>query len=556
MEGMTKSLALGLAAAVLVAVALIYLPVMHADFVWDDWPSMRDLQGDRWLHYVFRDFNNWVAYFRPLCVAFLALQIKLFHGAPAPMHGVSLALHLVNVGLLGLLALRTGRAIDASKNRRIIISLACMLIYGVHPALIEPVAWVGLQADLLVTMLTLCALLATSSIENRRTRAAVLAGLFFLAACAKESASTLPLLVVLFDWILYASDGERRLLAIIRTVLRRNWLAYVGMLVAGVLYLILRHWALGNVDYPATPDMKDPLTHFQEVCFIYLNYLRIIVWPISGMNPLHVVDVTPFGSLSVTTLLTDAAAIAIVANGFYLAIRRGAALGFIILAATTALLPVIRILPVSFERSLYHERYAMLAVTMVCALLPLLKWPSRNTSTQAKGTAASLLVPIALFFWLAFSIIDIRVIVPKWRNDTTLWEWALAINPDSAQAKDNLLSVYIQTGDLRSAQTLADRLLTEPNICASCMLHLARIALNQNDLPRAATALDRAAGTLLVRSSSEARQLYYAELGKLLVMQGRYPEATQALSAAIALKPDDAEARQNLAKAAAMQKQP
>lgn len=552
---MTKNLSLGLAVAILAAIALIYLPVMHADFVWDDWPSMRYLQSDQWLHFVFRDFNNWVAYFRPLCVAFLALQIKLFHGAPAPMHGVSLTLHLINISLLGLLALRISRATDASKNRRIITSLACMLIYGVHPALIEPVAWIGLQADILVTMLTLCALLATSSIESHRTRAAVLTGLFLLAACAKESASALPLLVLLFDWILYARNGERGLLAIIRTVVRRNWLAYVGMLVAGTLYLILRHWALGNVNYPATPDMKDPLTHFQEVCFIYLNYLRIILWPISGMNPLHVVDVTPFASLSITTLLTDAAAIVIVTAGFYLAIRRRSALGFIILATTTALLPVIRILPVSFERSLYHERYAMLAVTMVCALLPLVKWPSHQASTQARGIAARVLVSTAIFFWLAFSIIDVRVIVPKWRNDTTLWEWALAINPDSTQAKDNLLSVYVQTGDLKSAQALADKLLADPNVCASCMLHLARIALNQNDLHRAATALDRAAGTSLVRNSPEARQLYYRELGKLLVIQGRYHEATQALNAAIALKPDDMEATQDLTKANAMQKQ-
>jgi len=142
----------GLAVAILVAVAWVYFPIVHAGFVWDDWPSFRDLQGDRWSHYVFRDFNQWTIYFRPLVVAFLALQVKLFHGAPGPMHAVSLALHLVNIALVGALAHRVGALAGTTKVRQALATLAAMLIYGLHPALIETVSWIGCQFDLITTL--------------------------------------------------------------------------------------------------------------------------------------------------------------------------------------------------------------------------------------------------------------------------------------------------------------------------------------------------------------------------------------------------------------------
>jgi len=543
---MSKKLTLGLALAILAVVAFIYLPVIHGEFLWDDWPSLRDLQGDQWLHYVFRDFNRWTYYFRPLPVAFFSLQIKAFHSDPGPMHAVSLALHLVNVALIGLLSLRIGKLAGANDRRKQITALICMLIYGLHPALIEPVVWVGLQTDLIVTMLTLAGLLATLSIDKPSKRAAALGALFFFAACTKEAASVFPLLIALFDWALFARD-ERNITGAIRSILHRNWRAYAAMLATGLAYLSLRHWALGKVDYPTTSSLRTPLAQFQEVCFIYLAYLKVILWPIAGMGPLHPVDVTPFRSFSPSTSLTDFVAVGLVLGSLYLAVRRAWSLAFIVLAVTIALLPVIRILPVSFERSLYHERYAMIAVAMVCALLPLLKWPHPSGGTAAGVTRP--LAPIAIFLWLAFSIIDIHVIVPKWQSDTTLWEWALDTNPNSSQAKDNLLLTYAQTGNFPAAQKLADRLLAEPEVCTSCMLHLTNIALEQNDVSRAAAALDRARGTLLFRRDPETRQLYYRQLGRLLVMQGRYDDATQALQAALTLLPSDAQAKSDLAKA-------
>ena len=117
---MGKRRAATLMATVLGAIALAYWPVVHGDFVWDDVVNFRWntwlTEGDQWKHYIFRDFNYWKYYFRPLVVGLFTLQLRLFDGAPGPMHAVSLAIHLLNTAMVGLLALRcsaaSGRAAD------------------------------------------------------------------------------------------------------------------------------------------------------------------------------------------------------------------------------------------------------------------------------------------------------------------------------------------------------------------------------------------------------------------------------------------------------------
>ncbi|WP_109124895.1 hypothetical protein [Dyella sp. C11] len=542
----------GLAVAILFAVAWIYFPVTRAGFVWDDWPSFRDLQGDRWLHYVFRDFNQWTVYFRPLTVAFLALQVKLFHGAPGPMHAVSLGLHLVNVALAGMLAFRVGALAGATSSRQAWTTLACMLLYGMHPALIETVSWIGCQFDLMATLFTLLGLVANTYIQRAMTRAFTLAALFFLAACSKEAAVVFPVLVALFDVALFAHDGEGAPRTIAHRVIQRNWRAYAGMLGAGVVYLAARHWALNVPGHPAMFRAVDWSAQLQEICLTYLCYLKVIVWPMAGIGPLHPENGAVFQVVTTQSLLACVASISIVITGIYLAVKRRSALGFVILAATIALLPVLRVIPVSFDLNLYHERYATLAIAVICSLIPLFKWPSPAMARDSVAVRAVRLLAVAtIALWTMFCMVDIRTLLPHWSSDAALWRWAMALDPYSQVAKDNLFLSFQHSGNVEEAQKLADQLLADPATCTSCMLHIAEMSLDQNDAMRATVALDRAGQSLLVKKQPDARQIYYRELGRLLIHQGRYADAQHVLEASLAIKPADPNAQAALATAKA-----
>ncbi|MDE1886465.1 MAG: hypothetical protein KGH92_11240, partial [Xanthomonadaceae bacterium] len=122
-----------LAAAVLAATAFVYWPVYHAGFVWVDKICFYDnawlRQGDAWTHLVFRNFYDWVNYFRPLVIALFVAEVRIFDVAPGPMHLVSLALHLANTLLVGLLA-RTLRDTRTETPTARALTILAMLIYG------------------------------------------------------------------------------------------------------------------------------------------------------------------------------------------------------------------------------------------------------------------------------------------------------------------------------------------------------------------------------------------------------------------------------------------
>src|SRR4051812_2532208 len=103
-----KLLAVLTTATVLCLVGVVYWPLHLADFVWDDQVCMYDAewlrQGDVWNRFISTDFCGWKNYFRPLVVALFSIELRAFDATPGPMHLVSLALHLANIVLVGLLA--------------------------------------------------------------------------------------------------------------------------------------------------------------------------------------------------------------------------------------------------------------------------------------------------------------------------------------------------------------------------------------------------------------------------------------------------------------------
>ena len=228
-----------LAAAAAVLVALAYLPVLNADYVWDDWqlfisnPALR-LPELLWSA-LWEPILPGTSYLRPVALASFAAQFMTVGSDPGIAHGVNLFLHAANTLLVGLIAIRlTAAAGLAARAARILLA---GLLYGLHPALIEMVAWVSGRFDLLVTFFALLALWGYLAWAGWRRDLWVTA-CFLLAAFSKEMAATLPLLLFLLylgrqgprmPWRPLASafwrGGEWRLYALL-TASRYWWSHY------------------------------------------------------------------------------------------------------------------------------------------------------------------------------------------------------------------------------------------------------------------------------------------------------------------------------------------
>ena len=519
--------------------AAVYWPVVHANFVWDDWPDFHDQTwlrlGDEWKHYIFKDFNEWSRYFRPFVVGLFTLQVRAFNSTPGPMHAVSLILHLVNTLLVGLLAKRLLENSDGAK--RISFVAASMLIYGLHPVLIEPVAWIACQFELVVTLLTLLALLADIAIQNALLRALTVALLFFLAACSKESAISLPLLLIIFEWLTLSRQPDRSVRHAISRIARQNFLTYAAVFLAGIAYLALRHWAIGHIINPFAGSSLSSFGHLQEICFLYIHYWKTLLWPMAGMSPIHPVNVIQFNSTSSLLVFTDVASVTLFCSAVYAAFRRPSTIGCLVLAVSASLLPVLHIAAAEFDKSLYHERYVMTALAAACVMLPLLS-SQFLLSKKTRHLSFPIFASVTLV-WIIFSIINVRVTIPLWANNVNLWRWALATNPGSVEAQDHLLATYIAEKYYLSANQLIDKIAIDNVDCPNCFLNAAILYLKEDNASSAAIALNKVKNFKGLLADKQMFFTYLVVTGQMLALQNNLKDAEDIFRYAIQINPVD-----------------
>ena len=290
-----------LPALIAAAVLLLYADTLLFGFVYDDNVQIVE---NTWLtsaRYIPRFFTSHVwafagisgAYWRPLFLFWLLVQRTLFGLAPAGWHA---ATALVHTGAT-LMVFALARRLTADR----VTAAVAALVFGVHPALLESVAWVSGVPDPLLVVVLIPALLFYLDWRQSRSRRALALSLFFfvLALMAKEPAIMLLPIIAAHAWIYGRADSSsvappfRPVLAERGEVhgrLRDVFSALLPYLPIAVVYLVFHAVLLGHVTYPDSPATagKTLLT----VPSLLLFYLRLLLWPapVSPEYSLRVVD--------------------------------------------------------------------------------------------------------------------------------------------------------------------------------------------------------------------------------------------------------------------------
>lgn len=245
---------------VLVPCALVYLRALGGELVYDDRlligrnPRIADLAqlpqlftSGYWDFLQIAETEN-IGYWRPLTALVQALVWPLAGTAPGPYHAASLLIHLGAVVAACSLARRLG----ASPW----VATATGLLFGLHPAHVESVAWISALNDPLFGCLALGALERFLAWREHGSRGWPLGALvlFSLALLAKELAAALVPLLVLLDLLRPVGAGEpsttvaelpatppslRRLTVGLRAPWRTRE-AYLPFALAFALYLVAR----------------------------------------------------------------------------------------------------------------------------------------------------------------------------------------------------------------------------------------------------------------------------------------------------------------------------
>jgi protein O-mannosyl-transferase len=400
-------------------------------FVWDDRPLIVENRlikdpaevgtiftsgfwqaGDR--HDRFRSF------FRPLVTLTYALDYAVWGLRPFGFHLTNLVLHFLCAFLVFRLALSEGLTQTSA--------LAGAVLFAVHPAHVESVAWISGRTDLLCGVFVLCAFL----LRRRRRRLSL--ACFALGLLSKEVAAVLPLLLFGDRWI---SDPLRR------GRLSRSLAAaapYLGVL---ILYLGARRLALGSGTDPLYH--LDPEAWIATVLFVLARYTTLLLLPVR-LDP-HYPYAARQGLIDPVVVLSALIVLPVLCAGIALWRRRSRTafwLGWIIVG----LLPVILSFG-SFGDILLADRFlyipsvgfVLLAARASGAIL------GRLDSVRGKRLAAATAV-LAVVALAGQSFAAARV----WKDDVTLFSRLVLTSPDSAMVHCNLGLALYDRGDYETAK--------------------------------------------------------------------------------------------------------
>lgn len=499
-------------------VLLVYLPAVRYNFVWDDTIFLRDMPAYRdpnlWLPALFQPFMLSPNYFRPLAILTFVAEVNLVGLNPAFFHFTNILLHAINTGLVALLAFflfsssprPPDTPADSSPRARLLLPLGAGLLYGLHPAQIEGVAFISSRFDLLMTTFLLLALLVDVRARTKFVRALLVGFLFLLAALSKEMAVAFALVLPLW----YIARSPARPLG--SAWWKRAWregdiVVFLSVAIGGLLYLLIRYASLGYLVVSNVQETIPAGTILQRLLLVAKSlgaYVLILVWPFTTVAPIHYSDLpVPVGDglawLSVVVL-------GLAAAGLVMLIRRAPRAGWLALAGLVSLLPVVNIVPLELGGGNFiAERYLLLPLVW-------LAWAGAELAGLADLAAFGKSLratwkPALLALWLLAALATVQLTLPYWQSDLALWNWGAARAPRSSTPPTNLSLQYSNMGQYELALRLADQ----------------AVQLE----PKNADAWDNA--------------------GLALFYMGKYAEAQQAFEKAIEIRPESALYWNNLA---------
>jgi tetratricopeptide (TPR) repeat protein len=539
----------GLLAALLLAASVLapHWPRERADFTFDDVDFIETNQSIRSLPEAFAALlapfppdQPERGLYRPLTSLAYALDHRIGGGAARAFHRDNVLLYGVVVALVYRLARTYGRSPG--------FALSLALLFAVHPVHCDAVDAVAGRSELLALLFSLAALLAflrTRQASSRRSGAwlAASAGAYALACAAKETAVVLPAILAVHAWMLAPAAGigpRARALA--------RLLPHAAVL---VLYLAARLAALERFA-PSEPLMRGiPFEiRLHTVGRVFLENLRLLVFPRVLEIDFYYLETVGVATGGSPAALAGLAALTAAAGALaWLLLRRAPEPGAAgppdahALTACGLALFLGFLLPVSHvfdfgalmaERFLFAPSLGFLLLVVLAGARAVDALPA--PAPLRRAVAAALVGALAL----AGSVRS-AARAAEWRDSVGLWLAADRDLPDHPMVLSNLASAWIERGDHEAADAVLERGLARDPHNVPMLGSLGNLRMAQRRLSEA-----RAAFEHVLRLAPEDF-VTWNNLGVLEVLRDRPADAIPLFQRSLAINPNFAEARRNLA---------
>ncbi len=429
---------------------VVYLNSFPVPFVFDDHPNIRDNPSIRLTAIDFEGLHTaaFESHIGQRPVANISFALNYLAGGydVKGYHLVNILIHIVNgllVYFLALILLRRDQTLarrkPASERRLHLAALFAAAIFIAHPAQTQAVTYIVQRMTSMATMFYLMSLLFYLLGRRRKRRSgrsaywlAALAS-WLLALGSKEIAATLPVVIVLIEYLFFRDRGKAW------PGIGPGYLLFALAASAGVVLFYLGAEPVATiagqyVDRDFSP-VERLLTEFRVLVF----YLSLMLFPYPGRLSLeHTFTISHSLVDPITTLAAAVILVALLFAALRLA-RRHPILSLCIFwfLITLSIESSIVGLELAFEHRLYLPMFAFaLAVAYLFSLTPA---RHRAVVTMLAGTLVVMLV--------AASVVRNMV----WQDREALWADAVSKNPTSHRARNNLGRVLTERGKREQA---------------------------------------------------------------------------------------------------------
>ncbi len=513
---MTDRRQLLLVALLVSAAGLIYLPTLRYEFTWDDQMlitenrNLRTANPAQLFAQTFWPDPTGEGYYRPVVALSYWVERRLWGLNPLGFHLTNLLLNCLVAGLAALVLARLlGKAL---------LALVGGLLFALHPAHVESVAFVSGRTDLLMSVFLLTAFLLVlrfRATQRPITGIGILAG-FSLALLCKEAAIMFPLLA-----FLALAPSIRR-----PGTTRQTWFLLIGMILIAALYLVARSLILSGKT--AGWSEETPVQRVFLVVNGFGRYLYQAVWPFG--HRLLFSDVEAFAAFGWPTLVGLVGFSGLV----WLAWRyRGQALGLGSTLFILFVLPGCNLFPIGL--TYFAERLLYLPVLGLVIL-------GAAAAAHVPGPGLRRLLLIAAIIYASAMAWGTLRRMPVWQNNATLYAKMVQEAPDSPNAHYNWGTELDRRGDIPGAMAAYRRALEASPDFAPAYNNLGVLLERTGDRAGAYLAYRRAMG--LDSTYATVRYNYAGALKS----SGDLAGATRELRRALELQPFLTQARRQLAR--------
>lgn len=270
--------------ALMVSVLLVYSNTLHSAFQFDDLPNI--VKNDR-----IKDLGNIPAILRgQRGVTALTFAVNYALGGVDTFgyHLVNVSIHIINGVLVYLLLVNTFTLAGAALSWSRKASAFSALVFALHPVQTQAVTYIVQRMESLSSLFYLLALLLFVKAAKvpgavKRLFLYALVGLsYILGFYSKETALTLPAVILLYDVFFISEGGEGR----VRSVLTR-WPVYVMLVILLGVFTVKRVVPMGGFNDLSEESMAAEAAPAEEAG------LRPAAPPLAGGGPDEVVSKAP-----------------------------------------------------------------------------------------------------------------------------------------------------------------------------------------------------------------------------------------------------------------------